>query len=92
MQASYNKYRPKGFDIVAVSLDEEESALREFVKARKLPWTQIFDGGGWNSADAQTYGIKAIPFTLLIGKDGTIAAVNPRGAQLEPAIAKALAG
>jgi hypothetical protein len=28
--------------------------------------------------------VRAIPFTLLIGRDGTIAAVNPRGETLDP--------
>jgi hypothetical protein len=31
------------------------------------------------------------PFTLLIGRDGRIAAVNPRGEKLEPAVQAALA-
>lgn len=89
--SNYKTYHPQGFDIVAVSLDEEEDDLRKFVKERELPWPQIFDGKGWQAGDAQTYGVRAIPFTLLIGKDGNIAAVNPRGEELEPMIKAALA-
>ena len=91
VKTNYEKYKPQGFDIVGVSLDEEEAALRGFVQEKALPWPQIFDGKGWEAGDAQTYGVRAIPFTLLIGKDGTIAAVNPRGKDLEPAIQAALA-
>lgn len=88
--SSYEKYRAKGFDIIGVSLDEDKKALTDFIAARKMPWPQLFDGKGWKNANSTAYGVRAIPFTLLIGKDGTIAAVNPRGEELEPAIKKAM--
>ena len=90
VKANYDKYKADGFDIVGVSLDEDEEALRNFIKAKEMPWAQLFDAKGWANADAKTYGVQAIPFTLLIGKDGNIAAVNPRGEALEPAIKAAL--
>jgi hypothetical protein len=37
------------------------------------------------------YGVQAIPFGLLIGRDGKIAAVDVRGPALETAIRQALA-
>ncbi|RYG75618.1 redoxin domain-containing protein [bacterium] len=88
---AYKTYKPKGFEIVGVSLDSEKKALTDFVKARDLKYPQIYDGKGWKNIDATSYGVRAVPFTLLIGKDGKIAAVNPRGEALEPAIKKALA-
>ena len=91
LQTAYKTYNPKGFDIIGISLDEDEEALRSFVKEKAMAWPEIFDGKGWEAGDAKTYGVRAIPFTLLIGKDGNIAAVNPRGAALEPAIKAALA-
>ena len=90
MLKSYGKHRPKGFEIIGISLDQDKKSLDHFVKTRKLPWPQLFDGRGWETANARRYDVKAIPFTLLIGKDGKIAAVNPRGAALEPAIVAAL--
>ncbi|MBW3635564.1 MAG: TlpA family protein disulfide reductase [Armatimonadetes bacterium] len=87
---NYQKYKAQGFDVLGVSLDEDKKALTDFVKARKLPWPQLFDGKGWKTANATRYGVRGIPFTLLIGRDGKIAAVNPRGPQLEKAIQKAL--
>jgi peroxiredoxin len=90
--SSYKKYKPKGFDVIGVSLDQDKTALTSFIKARQMPWPQLFDGKVWKNVNSTRYGVRAIPFTLLIGKDGKIAAVNPRGAELEPAIKKALAG
>ncbi len=88
---SYGKYHPKGFDIIGVSLDEDKKSLTDFIAARKMPWPQLFDGKGWKNVNSTAYGVRAIPFTLLVGKDGKIAAVNPRGEELEPAIQAAMA-
>lgn len=89
----YNRYHSKGFDIVGVSLDQpgDKPKLVSFTSQNKMPWRQIYDGGYWQAKLAKAYGIQAIPFTLLIGKDGRIAAVDPRGEQLEPAVKAALA-
>ncbi|RYG75619.1 redoxin domain-containing protein [bacterium] len=89
---NYETYHPKGFEIVGVSLDEDKKKLTDFIKAKDLKYVNLFDAKGWKNVDAVTYGVQGIPFTLLIGKDGKIAAVNPRGEKLEPAIKAALAG
>ena len=90
VKANYDKYHAQGFEIVGISLDEDKDALTNFIKEKAMPWPQIYDGKGWEAGDAKTYGVQAIPFTLLIGKDGKIAAVNPRDSSLEPAIQAAL--
>ncbi len=91
--ANYKKYRAQGFDIVGISLDEADSEmqLRKFVAANQMTWPQLFDASPFKGPNATKYGVKAIPFTLLIGKDGKIAAVNPRDEDLEPEIQAALA-
>jgi peroxiredoxin/outer membrane lipoprotein-sorting protein len=88
---AYETYHPKGFEIIGVSLDTDQKALTDFIKDRDLKYVNLFDGQGWKAEDGQSYGVQAIPFTLLIGKDGKIAAVNPRGPKLEPALVEALA-
>ncbi|RYG75624.1 redoxin domain-containing protein [bacterium] len=88
---NYKKYHAKGFDVIGVSLDIDKKALTKFIQARGLKYPIIYDGKAWSSADAKSYGLMAIPFCLLIGKDGKIAAVDPTGEDLEPAIQAALA-
>lgn len=90
LKSNYAKYHAKGFDILGVSLDEDKETLANFVEKRDVIWPQLFDGKAWKGENATRYGVTAIPFTLLIGRDGKIAAVNPRGSQLETAIRKAL--
>jgi thiol-disulfide isomerase/thioredoxin len=90
--AAYKKYHAQGFEILGVSLDQANSKdkLTAFMTKNKMTWRQIYDGKYWQAANAQAYGVQSIPFTLLIGKDGKIAAVAARGEELAPAIAAAL--
>lgn len=92
LKANLAKYGPQGFEIVGISLDEDAAALRQVVKERALSWPQLFDERGYEGTNAKAYGVAALPLSVLVGKDGKIAAINPRGRKLEPAIQKALAG
>ena len=42
--AVYEKYHHRGFDIIGINLDVDETVLREFIAENPLPWRQIFDG------------------------------------------------
>lgn len=88
---AYEKYHDKGFDIVGISLDRDESALRKFIEEHKMPWAQYFDGKGWDSDLAGRYGVNAIPMTFLLDREGKIIGKDLRGPALEEAVAGALA-
>ncbi len=90
--AAYTKFHDQGFEILGISLDQENDRpkLEKFIKDRNMPWRQIYDGKFWEAANAKSYGVQSIPFTLIIGKDGKIAAVGARGEALAPAIEAAL--
>lgn len=90
VQAVYKKYHAQGFEIVGVSLDQSRPALMGFIAQNKMPWRQVFDGKGWGSAVPREYGVQSIPFGLLIGRDGKIAAVDVRGPALTEAVQEAL--
>jgi len=83
---AYEKYHDKGFEIVGISLDENEAELENFIKENDMPWPQYFDGKGWQNELAQRFGISSIPATFLVGKDGEIVASNLRGDALDQAI------
>jgi thiol-disulfide isomerase/thioredoxin len=90
---AYNKYHSKGFEVIGISLDkaEDKAKLQSFIKDKKMPWPQHFDGLGWANKFAKKYGISGIPATYLIGTDGKIVATNLRGAALEEAVKKHIA-
>ncbi len=90
LKSTYDKYHAQGLEVVGISFDEDKSALTSFIKTRKMAWPQIYDGKGWGTEVGGLYKVRAIPFVLLVGKDGKIAAINPRD-DLEGAVKKALA-
>lgn len=89
--AAYDKYHPKGFEIVGLSLDQDEGRLKSFIADRKIAWAQHFDGKGWESPLAEKYGVNSIPATYLLDRDGKIVAKNLRGEELDAELAKLLA-
>ena len=72
----YEKYKSKGFGVVGVSLDSKKEVWLKAIKDLALPWPQMSDLKGWDSAASTAYNIKGIPFTLLVTKDGTIVGRN----------------
>jgi thiol-disulfide isomerase/thioredoxin len=90
VKAAYEKYHAEGFEIIGISLDQDQNALKEFLKAQQINWPQHFDGKAWENEFAKKFGIASIPATFLIGKDGTVAAKNLRGPALEQTVAELL--
>jgi thiol-disulfide isomerase/thioredoxin len=94
LKETYNKHRKQGFEVVGVSLDRELDALAEFLEKDKLPWVNVIGenkGGKLSFPIAEKYGIRVIPTTFLVDKEGKIAGHNLHGEELEKAIEKLLA-
>jgi len=85
--AAYAKYHDRGFEVLAVSLDETPEPVADFVKARKLPWRQVHNATSGGDL-VEAFGVSNIPASYLIGPDGTIARIELRGPALEQAMAK----
>jgi len=88
---TYEKHHEKGFEIIGISLDQDETKLKNFTKDRKMNWQQYFDGKGWGNKLAAKYGVQSIPATFLIDREGKIIDKDLRGEALEQAVAAALA-
>ncbi|MFC2124178.1 thioredoxin-like domain-containing protein [Bacteroidota bacterium] len=82
----YNDYNEKGFEILGVSFDEEGEAWKQAIIDDRLNWYHISDLKGWNSKGAELYGVRAIPHTVLIDRNGEIIAKNLRGDELREKI------
>ena len=85
VQAAEAKYRDKGFRVVGVSLDETKGPVVDFVRARKLPWTQVHNATCAGDL-VQAFGVGSIPATFLIDPKGTIVRLDLRGAALDKAL------
>ncbi|HEX3857868.1 MAG TPA: TlpA disulfide reductase family protein [Verrucomicrobiae bacterium] len=88
--ATYQKHHAQGFEIIGVSLDQNQTKLADFIKSKDMTWQQFFDGQGWGNKLAVKYGIESIPATFLLDSDGKIIGKDLRGEALEQAVTSAL--
>ncbi len=79
VKAAYEQYHALGFDVVAVSVDQDEAAWLEAVEADQLPYTQVRDSENTVSGD---YMIYYIPANFLFDQSGIMIAKGLRGEDL----------
>lgn len=84
----YNRYKKDGFEIYGVSLDDNKEAWLKAIADDRLTWLHVSDLQKWNSSVIPKYNIDAIPYTVLIDKEGKIIAKNLRGKELEDKLAE----
>lgn len=90
--AAYDEYHEQGFEIIGVSLDDSRRALMRFVEEREgMDWPNIHQNQGWDCPIADEYGVQAIPYTLLLDREGVIRHRDLHGNALKEAIAELLA-
>ena len=68
----YAKYNAKGFEVLAVNLDNDRADLEAFLKATPLPWAEIFEAGGMESRLATEFGVISLPTMILVDPDGKV--------------------
>lgn len=74
MEKLYQAYKEKGFVILAISLDREGARVVEpFVKERKLTYPVALDSA---FQGAREFGVRGIPASILVGRDGVIRGVT----------------
>lgn len=79
----YKRYKPNGFEVIAVSLDTDAKAWKKASESDGYTWANLSDGKGFESALSKKYNIVAIPRNLLIDQDGNIIAMDLHGKELE---------
>jgi len=91
----YAAYHVQGFEIVSVSTDlaADKERLEKLIAKNELPWPQHFAGPATRSDQhelAARFGVKGIPASYLLDRDGRIVTVNLRGKKLEEAVRRQL--
>ena len=66
----YQKYRERGFEILAVNVDSSESALRDFLKNNSYSYTIV------RLKDDKELNLFGLPTSYLIDRDGTVRKVK----------------
>jgi peroxiredoxin len=87
---AYHKFKNKGFEIYSVSLDRNKADWVQAIKEDGLDWTHVSDLKYFNSVAAHQYNVTAIPFSILLDKEGKILAKNLRGPALDQKLTEVL--
>lgn len=94
VESAFDKFDSGNFEIVGVNMDHELSEAENLLKQESFRWTNVRSGDpealGFQSNFAKQLGVNTIPFMVLIGRDGNVAALHVRGERLAPKIQELL--
>lgn len=86
----YEQYKVKGFEILAISVDQNTAAWKRAIKQDQMTWLQVHDAAEGEDAVAYKWNIRQIPTTYLIDKNGKVAAVDPDWMEISKLLPKLL--
>jgi len=69
MEKLYQGFKDQGFVILAISIDRQQGVVKPFLQELKLTFPALLDPTG---QVASMYGLRGLPTTYLIGRDGII--------------------
>lgn len=87
---TYQEFNPEGFEIFAVSLDENKESWIGAIEKDNLIWEHVSDLKGSSNEASLIYGINGIPDNFLLAEDGTIIGRNLRGEKLNEKLGELL--
>jgi peroxiredoxin len=89
VKRAYQEFGRDGeFVVVGISLDQDESLVKQLVEKRKIPWPQVVLGPSEQNPVAKKYNVTGVPATFLIGRDGKVVAKDLTGRRLQRALRK----
>lgn len=88
---TYQKFKPLGFEVFAVSLDNEKESWTGAIRKDSLAWINVSDLKGDDNEAALIYGVNGIPDNFLIDRNGEITGRNLRDGELNEKLAELLA-
>jgi peroxiredoxin len=72
MERLYRRHREHGFVLLAVSVDTDAALVRPFLEQHKLTFPVALDS---TMGVANAYGVRALPSSFLVDRDGNLAAL-----------------
>ena len=88
--AAYEKLKGNDFEIYGISLDNNMEAWNEAVERDKITWIQVSDLQRWESPVVKLYQVQAIPYNVLIDREGKIIAKGIKGDDLYNKVSMAI--
>jgi thiol-disulfide isomerase/thioredoxin len=102
IRANFEQFHSKGFEVVGVNMDTRASDIKQFLtlQGQDIPWVTVtsqivlddkLSGRDWSQLPmAAKCGVQAIPFVVLIGRDGKVDSIHVRGAKLKTRLTQLL--
>lgn len=94
IRKNYDRFHDQGFDVVGINLDDDPQDVDTYLQQKPLPWKTVVSGDpsatGFGNPNAVRCGVEAIPFLVLVGKDGKVVGIHVRGERLAAEIKKQL--
>lgn len=89
----YNELHKKGFEILAVSLDNENKLedVKKFMEEQKMEWPVFYSGKGWADDTSRMYEVNSIPSTWLVDKKGVLRYFALHGEEIRTKVKELLA-
>ena len=66
----YEKYKARGLEIYAISINPDKAAWAQVVKAQELPWINVNDGLGTASRSLYTFNVASVPAMIVLTYSG----------------------
>lgn len=79
---TYKNYKPQGFEVFAVSIDQDKESWLGAIKKDSLNWQHVSELNGSENTAGLIYGVNGIPDNFLINKNGIIVGRNLKGEKL----------
>jgi cytochrome c biogenesis protein CcmG, thiol:disulfide interchange protein DsbE len=73
LEELFQAYRGRGFEVLAVNLDEKRAEATRFLSDKPHAMTVVFDAKG---TSAKAFGVEAMPTSYLVGRDGRVRFVH----------------
>ncbi|MCT4639577.1 MAG: AhpC/TSA family protein [Bacteroidales bacterium] len=76
LKGVYSKYKDRGFEVYAVSLDADVAAWKKLIKFDQLNWINVNDANFPNSLQTRIWNIQQVPSYFLINSKNEIVGKN----------------
>jgi hypothetical protein len=95
IQATHLKYKDQGLQVVGICLGDSVADARKYVTDYGYTWTHLYQADDQGSLQASPlalrFGVSAIPFKMLIGRDGALIATGGPLSEIQSKLEEALA-
>lgn len=82
LKSTYNTYHGRGFEVYAISLDNNKVAWMNSIDFNEFNWINVSELSFPESNAALLYNVSSLPSTFLINREGEVVAKNLLGRQL----------